>query len=191
MDLYTKLLTFSFVTYLGTIAVHFATFSHEQEQASRESNPWHQHDLAAGTPAHHMLKHSHARWDPSELLGGGGGDLGGGAMWAGGVAAVHEVEEEVTEVGHAHDAADAKHARLVCDPAGDGSEQGLVYWHAAAAADDAWSSPWKRLDGEAKQYVVFESDNGGWNNVRMALEAVFVFARALVMQSPSWISSPS
>ena len=38
-------------------------------------------------------------------------------------------------------------------------------------------SPWKRADGPP-QYVVFESDNGGWNNVRMALEAVFVFARA-------------
>jgi hypothetical protein len=162
MDLYAKLLAFSFVTYLSTIAVHFITLSHEQDAASSGSsaNPWHQHELAAGTPAHALLKHSHARWDPSELLGGG--DLGGGAMWAAQLSSMaveppyphhaertHEVaEEEVTEVASApHDAADAKHATLACDVSGDGSEQGLVYWHSAAssnaAADDDWVSPWK------------------------------------------------
>ena len=199
MDLYAKLFAFAFVAYLSTIAVHFLNFSLEHERSSQSLvNPWHQHELAADTPDHALLKHSHARWDMNELLSSGG-DLGGSAMWAapGSQAPnehhherTHEVaEEEVMELDrHVHDPADALHAKLTCSgpdsrpgsvPSSDGSEQALVYWHAASSnADDRWVSPWKPSTHGPPQYVVFESDNGGWNNVRMALEAVFVFARA-------------
>ena len=63
----------------------------------------------------------------------------------------------------------------------DGSEQELVYWR-SAESDDAWRSPWAPRTAagsqQQQQYVTFESDNGGFNNVRMAFETVAVFARA-------------
>ena len=78
-------------------------------------------------------------------------------------------------------------ATLTC-PAGDGaingqtakpSSQDLVYWR-VSPSDDAWRSPWASRTTDEPRYVTFETDLGGWNNVRMALETIFVFARATV-----------
>ena len=75
------------------------------------------------------------------------------------------------------------HAKLHCEQNDtmviDGTTQRLVYWHdeETRAEDDAWRSPWAPEDGRPT-YVTFEADTGGWNNVRMAFEAIAVFARA-------------
>ena len=48
---------------------------------------------------------------------------------------------------------------LVPDPT---CEQ-LMYWTKGASKEKSWVSPW-RQEG---QYITFEPDHGGWNNVRM------------------------
>lgn len=72
----------------------------------------------------------------------------------------------------------------------------VVYWRDDAAPhplDRGWSSPYPLLDGSeglssAPKFVTFEPDSGGWNNIRMSLESVLVFAvatgRVLVLPPP-------
>jgi len=51
----------------------------------------------------------------------------------------------------------------------------IKYWHSSTPQ---YRSPLYQLPGRGKRYVVYQPDLGGWNNIRMALEVVIVFAHA-------------
>lgn len=60
----------------------------------------------------------------------------------------------------------------------------IFYWQRYDPDLEKVVNPWAAL-GPEKKYVTFEPDRGGWNNIRMAMEVVLVFAyatgRTLVM----------
>lgn len=63
---------------------------------------------------------------------------------------------------------------LNCDAYGGPSEdaaQEMVYWR-DIPSDSLYESPFKRKHGP-KQYLTFEPDQGGWNNIRMVSTEVF------------------
>ena len=69
---------------------------------------------------------------------------------------------------------------LNCDAYGGPSEeaaQEMVYWR-DIPSDAAYVSPFKRRTGP-KQYLTFEPDQGGWNNIRMSMETVLAMAFAM------------
>lgn len=59
-----------------------------------------------------------------------------------------------------------------------GEDGSIVYWRTWRDEELAWSSSFKSKHGEDPKYVTFEPDEGGFNNIRMALEIVVVFALA-------------
>jgi len=59
-----------------------------------------------------------------------------------------------------------------------GEEGSIVYWREWTEETPVWSSPYKPKEGEEPKYVTFEPDEGGFNNVRMALEIFVLFALA-------------
>jgi hypothetical protein len=63
--------------------------------------------------------------------------------------------------------------------------ENVAYWHKSSSADNAYRSPFdeplKRTGRNAgsllqEKYITFEPDVGGWNNIRMQMELVLVFA---------------
>ena len=77
--------------------------------------------------------------------------------------------------------------RLTFPPSCPISPNLIPYWEEAT---DCYESPLRRGSGlsapvQDRRYVVFQPDLGGWNNIRMALEVVILFAvatgRILVM----------
>jgi hypothetical protein len=59
-------------------------------------------------------------------------------------------------------------AGLQCDEHGGPhaeAAQEMVYWR-DIPEDNAWTSPFLKKDG-TRQYLTFEPDGGGWNNIRM------------------------
>lgn len=57
----------------------------------------------------------------------------------------------------------------------------LVYWNDVQGLKDReFISPFVNNDSETDdvKYLTFEPDRGGWNNIRMSMEIVFVFAAA-------------
>jgi hypothetical protein len=159
MDLALRIFLFFFTTYLLTVALHFTYFTAHEARLSRLAKESNGHE---GTPLHKYLKHSHDSGDFAELSHR---------------PVPHDaigVPESVPAIGFAAPVSASlgggpdRHAQLKCE-GGDGTEQALVYWHQPSPADDAWESPWRPADG-SRQYVTFEPDNGGWNNVRMVLQ---------------------
>jgi hypothetical protein len=67
----------------------------------------------------------------------------------------------------------------------DEDAQEMVYWR-DIPPDSLHISPFKRRDGTT-QYLTFEPDFGGWNNIRMGMETVvalaFAMGRTLVLVS--------
>mmetsp|Transcript_6259 Transcript_6259/g.9354 ORF Transcript_6259/g.9354 Transcript_6259/m.9354 type:complete len:451 (-) Transcript_6259:1628-2980(-) len=53
----------------------------------------------------------------------------------------------------------------------------VTFWKKTTKADLQYKSPYNDF-GPAKKYVTFEPDVGGWNNIRMQMELVLVFAYA-------------
>jgi len=57
----------------------------------------------------------------------------------------------------------------------------MVYW-SDISSDAEYISPFKKSNdakGGPTQYMTFEPDGGGWNNIRMAMETVVVMAHAM------------
>lgn len=59
-----------------------------------------------------------------------------------------------------------------------GEDGSIVYRREWTEETPVWSSPFKPKEGEEPKYVTFEPDEGGFNNVRMALEIFVLFALA-------------
>jgi hypothetical protein len=83
----------------------------------------------------------------------------------------------------------ANHDSLVHPVAGlDCSEHGgpmerenakeMVYWR-DIPSDNSWTSPFKKISTGERQYLTFEPDGGGWNNIRMSMETVLTMALAM------------
>ena len=53
----------------------------------------------------------------------------------------------------------------------------VKFWKRPRRSDILWTSPYKQT-GYKEKYVTFEPDAGGWNNIRMQMETVLVFAMA-------------
>ena len=61
----------------------------------------------------------------------------------------------------------------------EGREAEMVYWKAVTPADRVFVSPFKTVGRPGPKYVSFEYDNGGWNNIRMAMETSLVLAMGM------------
>lgn len=71
----------------------------------------------------------------------------------------------------------AKHGSIQCD--NNENYDDLAYWNDPQGDLDVdFVSPFAPSDTSQKRYITFEPDRGGWNNIRMALEIVIVFAAA-------------
>jgi len=55
----------------------------------------------------------------------------------------------------------------------------MVYWR-DIPQDNNWVSPFKNIKNTSqRQYLTFEPDGGGWNNIRMSMETVLTMALAM------------
>jgi len=55
----------------------------------------------------------------------------------------------------------------------------MVYWR-DIPSDNSWTSPFKKSSVSGpRQYLSFEPDGGGWNNIRMSMETVLTMAIAM------------
>ena len=78
------------------------------------------------------------------------------------------------------DADDHPLAGLDCTPHGGPDNEKaaeMVFWE-DIESDSKYKSPFLRDDGPT-QYLTFEPDHGGWNNIRMAMETTLVMAHAM------------
>lgn len=74
-------------------------------------------------------------------------------------------------------------ADLKCDKFGGPSVEAaneMVYWE-NIPSDATWVSPFhdRHHNGGPQQFLTFEPDQGGWNNIRMAMETVLAMAFAM------------
>ena len=53
----------------------------------------------------------------------------------------------------------------------------VTFWDEPSLKDIAWKNPYTDISNGPK-YVTFEPDVGGWNNIRMQMELILVFAAA-------------
>jgi len=71
-------------------------------------------------------------------------------------------------------------AGLSCEKYGGPSDEAaaeMVYW-SDIPTDSSYVSPFKKKT-TAVQYMTFEPDEGGWNNIRMSMETIVVAAHAM------------
>lgn len=83
----------------------------------------------------------------------------------------NELEPMLDSNPHSH-----RVAGLHCEKWGGPSveiAQEMVYWE-DIPSDAEWISPFHRKGNGPTQYMTFEPDQGGWNNIRMAMETVLV-----------------
>ena len=97
-----------------------------------------------------------------------------------------------------------KHATgLICpgmsSPTDASSVQELAYWE-DIEADETFLTPYaaspasQTSDAPEAKYITFESDRGGWNNIRMSMETILAVAlltgRTLVIPPPEGMYIP-
>mmetsp|Transcript_32765 Transcript_32765/g.78242 ORF Transcript_32765/g.78242 Transcript_32765/m.78242 type:complete len:603 (-) Transcript_32765:25-1833(-) len=75
--------------------------------------------------------------------------------------------------------AGAKHGTIHCPAPSYPRINDLAYWNEPGSLDVDFVSPFSQPNNSSKaRYITFEPDRGGWNNLRMSLEIVIVFAAA-------------
>ena len=74
----------------------------------------------------------------------------------------------------------AKHGTINCPSPGYPHINDLAYWNEPQGGLDVdFVSPFSQPNSSSRtRYITFEPDRGGWNNLRMSLEIVIVFAAA-------------
>lgn len=72
----------------------------------------------------------------------------------------------------------AELAGLDCAPYGGPEDPSEVVFWSDIPADADFVSPLKRTDG-VPQYLLFEPDGGGWNNIRMSMETILAMAHSM------------
>jgi uncharacterized protein YdaT len=71
----------------------------------------------------------------------------------------------------------ASRGHVQCDVPID--EERIVYWSSPQGdRDRAFESPFKPPQSDQDYYLSFQPDRGGWNNIRMSMEVLFVMAAA-------------
>jgi len=72
----------------------------------------------------------------------------------------------------------ASRGHVQCDVPVD--EERFSYWNSPQGdRDQAFQSPFRPDDADTKDYyITFQPDRGGWNNIRMSMEILFVMAAA-------------
>ena len=72
----------------------------------------------------------------------------------------------------------AKHGSISCQSDfGDFKLDKIAYWNEPGPYDTEFVSPFAPKDTQlSRRYITFEPDKGGWNNIRMSMEIIFVFA---------------
>lgn len=89
------------------------------------------------------------------------------------------VTTEVVVNVNGNDSPQHRISGLTCDSYGGPSEEDaseMVFW-SDIPSDSRYRSPFYSSDNATK-YLTFEPDQGGWNNLRMAMETVLVLAHA-------------
>jgi len=92
---------------------------------------------------------------------------------------VHDILEDERENKDDNDDKEETLVGLNCKPHGGPMNElakEMVYWE-DIPIDNKFISPLQK-EGK-KQYLTFESDHGGWNNIRMAMETVMTMAVAM------------
>ena len=69
----------------------------------------------------------------------------------------------------------------------------VKFWNQRFLEEDCYYSPLrhplgKKAPASETKYLVFQSDGGGWNNIRMAAETAMVFAHATGRYFECWIN---
>jgi hypothetical protein len=70
-----------------------------------------------------------------------------------------------------------KTGALMCD--GKDTESEVIYWKIVPGDNEFESPITPHHDNHHDRYLTFEYDNGGWNNMRMAIECLIVCAHAM------------
>lgn len=86
-------------------------------------------------------------------------------------SASHSVARGVSGVKDAFSMSGATRGHVECDVNIDS----LVYWNKQGPYDEKFESPFSIPKGKPK-YITFVPDCGGWNNIRMSMEIIFVIA---------------
>ena len=78
----------------------------------------------------------------------------------------------------------SKRGHITCDDDDDNNSlnlDSLAYWNTDSPRDAQFTSPFRATTNQQNtttKYLTFSTDRGGWNNVRMSLEILFVLAAA-------------
>ena len=99
-----------------------------------------------------------------------------------GTTTTNDVDNSITTSSQQHQLGGLSCSKYGNGPS-DAISQKMVYWH-DIPSDSTYQSPFhkkKQLENNNNsiQYMTFEPDGGGWNNIRMAMETVVVLAHAM------------
>ncbi len=92
-----------------------------------------------------------------------------------------EAQKDNDEVGGDHHTIGGISCKAFGGPDDEFARKEMVYW-SDVPSDAKYVSPFKKnndANNGPTQYMTFEPDGGGWNNIRMAMETVVVMAHAM------------